>query len=233
MPAASPRCSGCTWIRPGRRASNFPTVFGQNQALIAGLAEVNDLLVASNAMPLPVTRWWLSTADGRVPRLPAGLGLSVTSQARQQAALLDNPLLTAPRQAMLAIGVAAVLLGVLGFSISVAASLRSRRTQSAVFAALGVGKNAQAGQLCLEQCALSLPAAAAGLLAGIGLAELMVPAITLTADAAAPVPWAVVILPLGLAVALALVTAAVPVAAAALSVLRRPDPAAQLRAEAG
>ena len=220
-------------VRIVASVASFPAVFGQNGALIADLAEVNDLLVANNAMPLPVTRWWLSTADGDVPRLPAGLGLSVTSRAGQQAALLGNPLLTAPRQALLAIGVAAVLLGVLGFSVSVAASLRSRRTQSAVFAALGVGKNAQAGQLCLEQCALSLPAAAAGLLAGIGLAELMVPAITLTADAAAPVPWALVIVPLGPAVALALVTAAVPVAAAALSVLRRPDPAAQLRAEAG
>ena len=220
-------------VRIVASVANFPTVFGQNQALIADLAAVNDLLVANNAMPLPVTRWWLSTADGRVPRLPAGLGLSVTSRASQQAALLGNPLLTAPRQAMLAIGVAAVLLGVLGFSVSVAASLRSRRTQSAVFAALGVGKNDQAGQLCLEQGALSLPAAAAGLLAGIGLAELLVPAITLTADSAAPLPWALVILPLGPAVALALLTAAGPVAAAALSVLRRPDPAAQLRAEAG
>jgi ABC-type antimicrobial peptide transport system permease subunit len=126
-----------------------------------------------------------------------------------------------------------VLLGVLGFSVSVAASLRSRRTQSAVFAALGVGKNAQAGQLCLEQCALSFPAAAAGLLAGIGLAELMVPAITLTSDATAPLPSPLVVVPLGPAIALALVTAVVPAAAAALSVLRRPDPATQLRAEAG
>jgi ABC-type antimicrobial peptide transport system permease subunit len=134
---------------------------------------------------------------------------------------------------MLAIGVVVVLLGVLGFSVSVAASLRARRTQSAVFAALGVGKNAQAGQLCLEQCALSLPAAAAGLLAGTGLAELTVPAITLTLGGSAPVPPALVILPLGPAVALALVTAAGPVAAAALSILRRPDPAARLRAEAG
>jgi hypothetical protein len=207
--------------------ADFPTVFGGKGALIVDLAEINDPFGA-----LPVTRWWLSTTDDRVPRLPAGLGLSVTTRASQQAALLDNPLLTAPRQALLAIGVAAVVLGVLGFSISVAASLRSRRTQSAVFAALGVGKNAQAGQLCLEQCALSLPAAAAGLLAGIGLAELMVPAITLTADSTTPVPWVLVILPLGPAVALALVTAAGPVAAAALSVLRRPDPAAQLRAEA-
>ena len=212
--------------------ARFPTVFGQSRALIADLAEVSDLLVAKQAMLLPVTRWWLRTADGHVPSLPAGLGLSVADRASRQAALLNNQLLKAPRQAMVAIGVAAVLLGVLGFSISVAASLRSRRTQSAVFAALGVGKNAQAGQLCLEQFALSVPAAAAGLLAGIGLAQLIVSAITLTMDAAAPVPSALVVVPLGPAVALALVIAAVPAAAAALSVLRRPDPAAQLRAEA-
>jgi hypothetical protein len=220
--------------------ADFPTVLGSNQALIADLPEVNDVLdadqvtlAAPQVTPLPVTRWWLHTVDSLLPRLPAGLGLAVTGRVSQRAALLDNPLLTAPRQGMLAIAAAAVLLGAGGFSISVAGSVRSRRTQSAVFAALGVGKNAQAGQLCLEQGALSLPAAAAGLLAGIGLAQLLVPAITLTANAAAPVPWALVVVPLGPAVALALVTAAVPVAAAALSVLRRPDPAAQLRGEAG
>jgi ABC-type antimicrobial peptide transport system permease subunit len=213
--------------------ARFPTVFGQNKALIVDLADVNDVLTADQAMPLPVTQWWLSTTDGAVPRLPGGLGLSVTDRASQEADLLGNELLTAPRQALVAIGVAAVLLGVLGFSVSVAASIRSRRTQSAVFAALGVGKNAQAAQLCLEQCALSVPAAVAGLLAGIGLAELIVPAITLTTDATAPVPSALVTVPLGAAVALALVTAAGPAVAAALTVARRPDPAAQLRVEAG
>jgi hypothetical protein len=212
--------------------ARFPTVYGQNRALITDLAAVNDLLVASQASPLPVTRWWLNTTNDQVPRLPSGPGLSVTSRASQEATLLGNLLLTAPRQGLLAVGVAAVLLGVLGFSISVAASLRSRRTQSAVFAALGVGKNAQAGQLCLEQCAVSVPAAAAGLLAGICLAQLMVPAITLTAGAAEPWPWALVVVPLGPAAALAIVTAAIPVAAAALTVVRRPDPAARLRSEA-
>ena len=212
--------------------ARFPTVFGRSRALVADLADVNDLLAANQVPPLPVTRWWLRTADGLPPRMPAGLGLTVASRAGQEAALLNNPLLKAPRQAMLAIGVAAVLLGAGGFSVSVAASLRSRRTQSAVFAALGVGRNAQAGQLCLEQCALSVPAAAAGLLAGIGLAQLLVPAITLTSDAAEPVPSALAIVPLGPAIALAVVTAAVPAGAAALSILRRPDPAAQLRAEA-
>jgi hypothetical protein len=212
--------------------ARFPTVFGQNRALITDLAQINNLLVYDEEPPLPVTRWWLRTAGSHLPRWPAGLGLSVTDRADQQAALLNNPLLKAPRQAMLAIGGAAVLLGAAGFSVSVAASLRSRRTQRAVFAALGVGKSAQAAQLCLEQCALSVPAAAAGLLAGIGLAQLLVPAITLTTDAAEPVPWALAMVPLGPAIALALVTAAGPAAAAAVSVLRRPDPAAQLRAEA-
>jgi hypothetical protein len=212
--------------------TRFPTVYGQNRALITDLTVINDLLVAVQGQPLPVSRWWLRTAGGRVPALPAGLGLSVTNLASQRAVLFGNPLLTAPRQALLVIGVAAVLIGVLGFSVSIAASLRSRRTQSAVFAALGVGKNAQAGHLCLEQCALSIPAAAAGLLAGIGLAQLIVPAITLTTDAAEPFPSALVVVPLGPAVGLALLTAAAPVAAAALSVLRRPEPAARLRAEA-
>jgi ABC-type antimicrobial peptide transport system permease subunit len=210
--------------------TRFPTVFGRNQALIADLGTVSDVLNQGQGMPLSVTTLWLSTQGGRVPHLPAGLSVAV--RADQEATLLHNALLTTPRQAMLAIGLAAVLLGVLGFSVSVAASLRTRRTQRAVFAAMGVGRRAQAGQLCLEQLALSLPAAAVGLLAGIGLARLMVPAITLSADAAAPWPPALPVLPLGLAAALALVTAAVPAAAAALSVAHRPDPAAQLRAEA-
>jgi hypothetical protein len=212
--------------------ARFPTVLGRNNALIADLGAINDLLVASQAPSLPVTRWWLRTAGGGSPALPAALGLSVTSRASQEATLIDDPLLKAPRQALLAIGLAAVLLGMLGFSISVAAALRSRRTQSAVFAALGVGRNAQAGQLCLEQCALSIPAATVGLLAGIGLAQVIVPAITLTTGATAPVPSALAVVPLGPAIVLAFITAAVPVAAAALTVARRPDPAAQLRAEA-
>ncbi len=210
--------------------ARFPTVFGRSRALIADLGAVSDVLTADQVPPLPVTRLWLRTRGDWVPHGSAGL--SVTSRARQEVALLHNPLQKAPRLAILAIGLAAVLLGALGFSVSVAASLRTRRTQSAVLAAMGVGRRAQAGQLCLEQFALSVPAAAAGLLAGIGLARLMVPSITLTTGATIPVPSALPVLPLGLAVALALVTAALPAAAAALSVARRPDPAVQLRAEA-
>jgi hypothetical protein len=84
-----------------------------------------------------------------------------------------------------------------------------------------------ATQLCLEKLMLSLPSAVAGLILGIVLAELLVPAITLTSAATTPVPpvliqfsW-VQTLPLALAVA---------VLSAGLTIVRRPDAAAVLRA---
>jgi ABC-type antimicrobial peptide transport system permease subunit len=219
-------------IRIVASVTGFPTTSPASPVLIVDQAEIQDMLATNQVPPLPVTRWWLRTSHGQVPRrLPPGL--AAASRTRQEAALLRDPLSAAPRQALLAIGAAAVLLAALGFSVSVAASVRERRTQSAVFAALGVGRRAQAGHLCLEQLLLSVPAAAVGLLAGIGLARLLVPSITLTANAAAPVPSVLVMLPIGQAAALALIVAAVPVAVAAVSVARRPDPAAQLRAEAG
>ena len=76
---------------------------------------------------------------------------------------------------------------------------------------------------------LSLPAAIAGALIGVGLARLLVPAVTLTGGAAAPFPPVRVVIPLGWTAVLALVVAAVPVLTAAVAAVYRPDPAAQLR----
>ena len=53
---------------------------------------------------------------------------------------------------------------------------------------------------------------------------------TLTAAAAAPVPAVLVEIPWALAAGLAAAVATIPVLVAALSIARRPDPAAQLRA---
>jgi hypothetical protein len=208
----------------------FPTM-GTGSALIIDQAAIQELLARKSAVPLPVTAWWLRTTGPvtlTAARLPPDA--SVTDRATVTAALLDNPLSAAPQQGVLAIAVAAALLAALGFSVSVAASMRERRTQSALLAALGVSRAAQARQLCLEQLLLSVPAAVVGLLLGAGLAYLLIPAVTLTAAAAAPVPPTAIELPLGWAVGLAVAVTAVPVLAAAATVVRRPDPAAQLRA---
>jgi hypothetical protein len=218
----------------------FPTVTGPGGALIVDQTALQDDLISHSDPPVPVTSWWLRTATGAVPPglsavLP-GLppGSAVTDRVGQASALLGDSLSATPQQAGLAVAAAAGLLAVVGFSLSVAASLRGRRTQSAVLSALGVLRFAQAGQLCLEELMLSLPAAAVGLLAGAGLAYLIIPAVTLTSAATVPVPPVVVEVPLGWVALLAVVVAVIPVLAAAVTVARRPDPAARLRlAEAG
>jgi hypothetical protein len=208
--------------------SDFPTITGPGGALIVDQTALGRLLASKGAVPPPVTEWWLRTADGRVP---AGLppGSAVATRVRATTALLTNPLSVAPQQAALAIAAASVLLAVVGFSVSVAASLRARRVQRAVLSALGVSRAGLASQLCLEQLLLSLPAACTGLLAGVLIAHLVVPADTLTTAATLPVPPVLVVIPLGWAAVLALAVAAIPVAAAAATVALRPDPAPQLR----
>jgi hypothetical protein len=198
-------------------------------ALVVDLGAVQDLLASQGASPLPVTQWWLRTARGAVPGgLPADS--MVSDRAAAQAALLRNPLSEAPLLEGLAIAVAAAVLAAVGFSVGVAASLRARRSQSALLAALGYSRSAQARGLCLEQAMLTVPAALVGLAVGAGLAHLLVPAMTLTAAAATPVPAVLVQTPLGWAALLTLAVAVTPVAVAAVAVARRPDPAAQLRA---
>jgi len=204
----------------------FPTV-GGGGALVVDQAPVQAILASRSASPLPVTEWWLATSNGEVPAVLRGA--SVTDRAAQTAALFGNSLSVPPRQAALAVGLAAVLLAAIGFSASVAGSVRDRRAESAVLSALGVARAAQTGQLCLEQLMLSVPAAAGGLLVGAALARLVVPALTLTAAGSRPVPPVLVQIPVGQAVLLAGAVAAFPVLAAAVSAARRPDPVADLR----
>ena len=62
------------------------------------------------------------------------------------------------------------------------------------------------------------------------VAVLLVPAVTLSPTAQAPVPPPVTLFDLGQTVPLALAVAVLPALAAALVIFRRPDPAAELRA---
>jgi ABC-type antimicrobial peptide transport system permease subunit len=124
------------------------------------------------------------------------------------------------------------VLALRGFWVRGAGRDRARRPRTALLSALGVTRIAQARQLCLEQALLAIPSALAGLAVGTIIAHLLVPAVTLTDQAARPDPPALVYVPAGWAIALAALVAAIPVLAAALTVLRKPDPAAELRAAA-
>jgi len=211
--------------------TTFPTVTGS--ALIVDLTTIQSFLASRDAPPLPVSQWWLATAGGQVPpglarALPPGS--TVTSQTALAAATVADPLSAAPQQALLAVGVAAALLAVTGFWVSIAADVRQRRAEHALLAALGVAKRSAAAQLLLEKLLLSVPSAVLGLLLGTLVARLLVPAVTLTAAAQQPVPPPVTVFDLPQTVPFAAIVAIVPALAAALVVMRRPDPAAELRA---
>jgi hypothetical protein len=206
----------------------FPSAGNGTPAVIVDQPSLQAALAAQSQPPLPVTGWWLRTAHGVPPGLPHGA--TTVSLDRAAAALLGDPLPNVPQLALLVIAVAAALLASIGFVVCVVAAVTERRLQDALLAALGMGRGARTSQLCLEQLMLSVPAAIAGVLIGVGLARLLVPAVTLSSGAAAPFPPVQVVVPLGWIALLALAVAAVPVLAAAAAAAYHPDPAAQLRA---
>ncbi len=208
------------------KAAAFPA----GGVLVADQAAVQDALVNLGAGgSLPVSEWWLATKSGAAPAgVPAGWTVSDADALAIR--LESDPLSAAPVHAAAAVAVAVALLGALGFCVSVAASARERRSQRALLGALGVPAVAQARLFCLEEVLVSIPAATVGLVIGLVLARVMVPALTVTATGAVPVPPVLVVLPLGWVLLLAAGLAVVPVLAAAVSALRQPDAAAELRA---
>jgi FtsX-like permease family len=212
--------------------ATFPTVSAPGGGLIIDLGRLQDVLARSELAPAQATQWWLATNSGVPPGLAAVLppGSAVVGRDGATSALLGDPLSTVPRQALLAVAIAAAVLAITGFCVSIAASVRQRRAESALLAALGVPPGTVAGQLCLEKLMLSLPSALAGLVLGVVLAELLVPAITLTSSATEPVPPVLIQFAWAQTLVLALAVAVLPVLAAALTAARRPDAAADLRA---
>ena len=209
--------------------SAFPTVTGADGALIVDLAAVQDYLAGKAQQPLAVTSWWLRAAPGAAaaPAVPADA--VVTDRAAVTAGLFGDSLTAAPQQAALAVGVAVTLLAMLGFAVSVAASLRERRARSALLKALGVPMSAQVRQLCAEELLLSIPAALAGLAAGVALAHLLISAVVLTPGGTTPVPPVLPEVPLGWAAVLAAGICVLPAVVALAAGTRRDDTAAQLR----
>jgi FtsX-like permease family len=212
---------------------SFPTVTANTGALIVDLSAVQQRLASQGAPLLGVTEWWLATADHQIPPDLSGAlppGSAITGATEATAALTANPLSAVPQQALLALAVAAALLAITGFWVSIAANVRQRRAETALLAALGVSQRRAALQLCLEKLMLSVPSALLGVILGTVVARLLVPAVTLNAAASQPAPPPVTLFDLPQVLPLAAAVAILPALATALIMMRRPDPAAELRA---
>ncbi|HEX3516515.1 MAG TPA: ABC transporter permease [Trebonia sp.] len=213
--------------------TSFPTITSAGGALVTDLGGLEEYLVRQSVAPLPVTQWWLATAGGGVPPpVAAGVpaGTSIVSATGLATTTTTDPLSAAPQLGLLAMGVAAAFLAITGFWVSIAADVRQRRGETALLAALGVARRESAVQLGLEKLLLSLPSAVIGVVLGVAVARLLVPAVTLSPAAQQPVPPVITLYDLPLVIPVALAVAVLPALAAALAAVRRPDPAAALRA---
>ena len=155
------------------KVTTFPTVSLSGGALLVDLGRLQDVLTSSSLAAAQPGQWWLATSGGAggpsagPAGLPPGLtgdlppGSDITSAAGVAAGLLGDPLSTVPQQALLVVAIAAAVLAITGFCVSIAAGVRQRRAENALLAALGVPPHSAAGQLCLEKFMLSLPAALA------------------------------------------------------------------------
>ena len=205
----------------------FPTK-GDAPVVVLDLTTLQNALLASASPPVTVTTWLLRTRDGSVPPgLPAAA--KAASRSATAAQLLNDPLALPPQRTWILVAFAAAALAVLGGSVNVAAEIRSRRRDAALLAALGVSRWQQLRGLCLERFALGITASGFGLLLGTTLSALLIAPLTPSASGTAPIPPVLVSYVWPWSIALAAVVALGPVAAIAVSTLRRPDAAAELR----
>jgi hypothetical protein len=195
--------------------SAFPTIPAAGGGLILDSEPLQQTLLASGALPLAATQWWLRAA--RTPDFRGiATGLQATSRTAVAASMTGNPFDVDVRLALIAIAAAAVILAIAGFAVGAAAA-RERRPELALLDALGMPRRQLTRMLRTEQALLAVPSAAAGLALGVVLAHLIVPPLTLTpTGGASPVPVMVEV-PWPVAVAMAAIIAAFPVIVAPLT----------------
>jgi hypothetical protein len=216
-------------VRIVAEVTQFPTITSSGGGIVVSEPALQQYLEDNGGGPMSINEWWLSdTGAPAFGQLPAGS--AITTKAAVATSLGSQPLEVAPLRSLLAVAVVALALAGLGFLVS-ASSSRERGRDLAVLDALGATPGQLARVLCLEQGMLSVPAAAGGLALGLLLSRLIIPAVTLTAQASHPIPSVLVRIPLTPALAVACVIAAVPIAAVALSVLGGTGTMARLRAE--
>jgi hypothetical protein len=209
--------------------SNLPTVAAGSAGVLVDQRALADFLQASGAPPPVVTEWWLRTS-GRPTLSGLPPGTSTALWAGLAGSLLADPLALASQQALLASAVAAILLALIGVLVSVATA-SGRARDLALLDALGMPPGQVARLLAVEQAIKALATSVIGLLFGVALSKLIVPAVTLTAQAARPVPPLVVQMPWLAAAIIAVVMAAVPTLAIMLTVPRSGSGAAITRLE--
>ncbi|WP_344319982.1 FtsX-like permease family protein [Streptomyces macrosporus] len=205
-------------------------------ALLTDLGALEDALLAHSAEPVEPGEWWLAAEPGRARQVaetlrarPDETSVLVRDEHAREAAA--DPLGAGPRAALPAVALAAAVLAAAGFAVVTVGALRERADDIAVLRALGARRSRIVAALAVEQGLLAAAAVGLGALVGTVATHLVVPLITVTAEASPPEPDVRVAFPFWLAVALAVAVPAVPAAVSAAVAARSGRPAAPRKAE--
>ncbi|QCB94373.1 FtsX-like permease family protein [Cellulomonas shaoxiangyii] len=167
-------------------APRGPSVLVDREAL-------TRLLLATGSDQDLVDGWWLAAAPGDdgvalgAALHETGLG-EVTVRTAEQDVATGGPLRVGVPVALRLVGLAAAALLVVGLGTSATVAVRSRRLELARLQALGAPRGALVGGLVAEHALLVALGTAAGLVIGYGLAAVIAPLLTVSADGRSPVP---------------------------------------------
>lgn len=159
------------------------------------------------------TEWWLATADGTDEavaaafREPAFASSEVVSLGERTRTLSTDPVALGIIGALTLGFVVTGLFAVVGLAVSGAVSARQRRTEFALLRALGLSGRQLFGSLWLENGSVVLVSLVAGTSLGLLIGWTVLPFITVTQQATAPIPPVLVEIPWDQVVALEIVSA--------------------------
>lgn len=174
----------------------LPGVAAGTAGVVVDSAGLADTVYRQSGDVLSTGEWWAATSGD--PAVPAAAVAADERLAGASATFPDPASDPVGEGVSGALGIgagAAAVLAVLGFALASVVSVRGRRGEVLVLEAVGVGSRAVRRLLVVEQVTLLALGVGLGAVVGLLAARFVVPLVTLSSTAQAPVPDVVVDVP--------------------------------------
>ena len=188
-------------VRLAGAVRTFPATDATKPASIMDLPTLSLLEFEGSDATTTTDEWWLAVDDARVPAVAAALRAAplksdlVLTRVERARALSTDPVALGVIGAF-AIGfIAAAVFAVLGFVVNAAVSARERVTEFALLRAVGLSSGQLSAWLSLESAGLATISIVAGTALGLVLVWVVLPFVTVTQAAVAPVPPVEIVVP--------------------------------------
>ena len=181
-------------LRVAAAVDDFPTTDPARPLLIMDEATLGLVRLQGTSDARAVDEWWLAARPGSAEALISTLrggtfsSPTVFSVVDRTRGLSTDPVAIGILGALMLGAVATGLFAIVGLAVSAAVSARERRTEFALLRALGLSGRQLSGWLWLENGSLVLVSLLLGTGLGLLTAWLVLPFVTVTQQATAPVP---------------------------------------------